>query len=58
MDLASYTAPKSVDLTLLKVGEKVTVTYIKTGSTTDVTGSRPSRSSRAGAAALLRGHKD
>jgi Protein of unknown function (DUF1344) len=38
---ASYTAPKSVDLTVLKVGEKVRVTYTKTGSTTDVTGIAP-----------------
>jgi hypothetical protein len=38
---ASYKAPKSVDLTVLKVGEKVRVTYTKTGSTTDVTGIAP-----------------
>jgi Protein of unknown function (DUF1344) len=38
---ASYVAPKSVDLTVLKVGEKVMVTYAKTGSTVDVSAIAP-----------------
>jgi hypothetical protein len=38
---SSYMAPKSVKLSNFKVGEKVTVSYTKTGDKMDVTSIKP-----------------
>jgi hypothetical protein len=38
---STYMAPKSVNLSGFKVGEKVTVSYSKSGSTMDITSIKP-----------------
>jgi uncharacterized protein (AIM24 family) len=38
---STYMAPKSVDLSKFKVGEKVTVSYTKSGDKMDITSIKP-----------------